>query len=322
MSKSAPPPGFHVQDVWDHIIDFLADSEEALKSCALPRKTDHASGRLSAALSASPHLISFIRILHLSFRTEILAPMCALGLTHIEEILFEQWGQQLLHPFEYAQKLVALPSVKRVEISTGLSCLPPGGELTTLARMFRDPSPQLETLDLPGFSMLFESGIFEFIHPGCPFDLSHLETVRMHTAGNPAITKILGLYRSTLKHLDYLPLHADCDLGQFPSLTHLKLCGGADELADIARHILKFNLPKQNCIETLSIRLIDKEDGHIGRLDATLSEMPALRKVEIIREIDPWDSPEKDEKEEKDLLQEAFPKLVARGVLAVVVRIP
>ncbi|KAJ7033496.1 hypothetical protein C8F04DRAFT_1104895 [Mycena alexandri] len=167
-----------------------------------------------------------------------------------------------------------------------------------------------------------------FIHPGCPFDLSHLETVRMHTAGNPAITKILGLCRSTLKHLDYLPLHADCDIGQFPSLTHLKLCGSVDELADIAHHILKFNLPKQNCIETSSIRLIDEgidwyeEDGNIERFDATLSEMPALRKVEIIREIDPWDSPEKDEKEEKFLLQEAFPKLVARGVLAVVVRIP
>ncbi|KAJ7023363.1 hypothetical protein C8F04DRAFT_182614 [Mycena alexandri] len=374
-----------IQDVWDQIISCLEDSQPDLRSCALVSRSwtaraqyhlfrrvlipgpdflnletvHNPCGRLGQILSGSPHLIPFIRILDVPFTTEVLAQVCAMGLTHLEFIAFALGHSNTTDStpapiFDYAQHLIALPSIQKLGFSAAR--VQPGYNLTGMTRIFCDLSLRLEHLRFSGFYcgipetpsarlrrprikvlQLDSSSLGEyFIHPHCPFDLTQLVDFTLSHEMSRAMAKSLELGRLTLKRLACLPgkyapravLSSDFDFGadalvnqrvelsRFPSLANLVVLGPQAKLAAIAHSISQSNLDTQNCIENITLILFFdgrdwyEEDGRIGKLDALLSEMPALIKVGITFQM-----PLNVAGDGTQRLRSAFPKLDARGVL-------
>ncbi|KAJ7750604.1 hypothetical protein B0H16DRAFT_1887779 [Mycena metata] len=359
-----------IQDVWDEVISCLGDSQQDLQSCALvsrswtPRAQSHffrrvvipshdfidpetnqsVCGRLGQTLSASPHLIPFIRILDVPFIRDVLAQICAMGLTHLEVVAFQF---PLSNPgpamavnsepnpiLDYAQQLITLPSVQKLELSA--PHIPPGQHLSIMTRVFCNPSLRLERLRLSGSyygipeaaaptrrpSIKFlhldssESLGEYFTHPHCPFDLTQLVDFVLVQKMSPAMARALELGRWTLKRLvcfyDAL-VNQHVELSRFPSLTHLVVVGPQVELAAIAHAISQSNLTPQARIQNIGLILTGsgwhEEDGGIEKLDTMLSEIPALTKVNITFQPRNVNDTER--------LRSSFPKLDASGVLKI-----
>ncbi|KAJ7744604.1 hypothetical protein B0H16DRAFT_1559584, partial [Mycena metata] len=359
-----------IQDIWDDVISCLGDSQQDLQSCALvsrswtpraqyhffrrvvipshdfinPETNQSVCGRLGQTLSASPHLIPFIRILDVPFVLHVLAQICAMGLTHLEVVAFRF---PLSNPgpamavnsepnpiLDYAQQLITLPSVQKLEFST--PHIPPGQHLSIMTRVFCNPSLRLEHLRLSGsyygipevpaaptqrpsikFLHLDSSKSLGeyFTHPHCPFDLTQLVDFVLVQKMSPAMARALELGRWTLKRLvcfhDAL-VNQHVELSRFPSLTHLVVVGPQVKLAAIAHAISQSNLTPQARIQNIGLILTGsgwhKEDGGIEKLDTMLSEIPMLVQVNLTFQLAPDDA---------QRLREAFPKLDASGVLKV-----
>ncbi|KAJ7744629.1 hypothetical protein B0H16DRAFT_1559645 [Mycena metata] len=358
-----------IQDVWDEVISCLVDSQQDLQSCALvsrswtPRAQCHFfrhvvipshdflnsethCGRLGQLLSGSPHLIPFIRILDIPFTAEVLAQICAMGLRHLEVVTFRfplsnpgsaiEADSESNSIFDYAQHLVAVPSIQKVEFRA--LRLQPGHDLTRMTRIFCNPSLRLERLRFAGFfrglpeapaapmrrpqikvlHLDSSASLGEyFTHPHCPFDLTQLVEFALVQEMSPAMARALELGRWTLKRLvcshDAL-VNQHVELSRFPSLTHLVVVGPQVTLADIAHAMSQSNLTPQARIQNIALILNGsgwhEEDGRIEKLDTMLSEIPTLVLVQVNLR---FQLAQKD----RQRLREAFPKLDASGVLKV-----
>jgi len=135
---------------------------------------------------------------------------------------------------------------------------------------------------------------------------------------SPAMASVLELGRLTLKRLGCLPdalVNRHVDLSRFPSLANLIVVGPQVKLAAIAHAISRSNITPHACIESIILILFFDganwydEDGRIGKLDARLSEVGALTKVDITCQPRNVGDPHR--------LRLAFPKLDAKGILKV-----
>ncbi|KAJ7141941.1 hypothetical protein C8R43DRAFT_586180 [Mycena crocata] len=152
--RASPPTCLPVQELWDHIISFLAASREDLLACSsvcwslapasqshlfseivfLPAVANGAFGedttrilkydevaaclRLCRILRESPHLIHYIRCIKVHLDPRILTPLTAIGLSNLREIYLRKPDYEPATDglAQLAQRLLGLPTVERVRV--------------------------------------------------------------------------------------------------------------------------------------------------------------------------------------------------------------
>ncbi|KAJ7496537.1 hypothetical protein FB451DRAFT_197735 [Mycena latifolia] len=154
-------------------------------------------------------------------------------------------------------------------------------------------SPCTNRAMLKSLRIISSSAIGDYlIHPGCSFDLSRLEDVRISYSMTPVVEKALECGRFTLKRLEYSDeyIAQGPKLEHFPALTRLDVAVAKSPIGHILDGISNAG---KTCIETLCIlgHFYDLpdfenwgEDHDLERFDTILSSsssMPALQKVEF-----------------------------------------
>ncbi|KAJ7496544.1 hypothetical protein FB451DRAFT_197788 [Mycena latifolia] len=180
------PPGLPIQEIWDHILDFI-DGYLDLRSCALASRSftsrtqyhlfhdivfarpgpkaianqayDEvaACNRLGSILAASPHLARHIRRIHIPFCMDVLTHVRGMRLPRLREIefctstsrAFTSVDDPAFANLDLAHGLIALPSIRRVGIHVRnwpYDVTRPGFAVRVMARLFQNPAPHLETL--------------------------------------------------------------------------------------------------------------------------------------------------------------------------------
>ncbi|KAF7335569.1 hypothetical protein MVEN_02211000 [Mycena venus] len=303
------PAALHIQELWDHIIDLLYQSQNDLHSCSLAcrafvaRAQSHAfceiqienrgqGNRLSAVLSSSPHLISYI--LHLYFKNcgpLSISPLNTVPWSHLDTITLQRHSFAPLYPhvIEELQVLVALPTIRRLRFrgplwnprdlftifsrrTTGLDqvdfdqCY-----LRALPAHMRDDlpvprthKPHVHHLELNG-AVVGEA----LVDPACPLDVSGLTYVQSRSPiMHPENLDLNLRSRATITTLEFSQIEnlndfrTTVDLSVFPALRTIRLgefCvkeHGTSEHPHPHPHIqMLARLPKNNGMTTLSLTL-------------------------------------------------------------------
>ncbi|KAJ6534196.1 hypothetical protein B0H19DRAFT_1271924 [Mycena capillaripes] len=206
------PNPLAVQELVDHCVDFLRDSNPDLKACALVSRSwvHPAQSRLFRkfstedlwapfleALEASPHLIRHVRHLHIDlflYTVDIstLSQICSFPFTHIDSVDIEirSLSEPIVMPL---QKLLGFPTLRSAEVycttlsaefaqlwgqssvrDVELSCLVGTNEANTLP--LQGTPPALESLWISGDEAALAYCI---MRKPTPFDLSHLKVLKV-----------------------------------------------------------------------------------------------------------------------------------------------
>ncbi|KAJ7339989.1 hypothetical protein DFH08DRAFT_875890 [Mycena albidolilacea] len=157
-------PGLQIPELLDHIIGFLCDDRQALRTCALasrmltsaaqrqlfswitfasPSHNNYISPRrLRTILADSPHLTQFIRRIELHLNHESNAELASVGLTHVADIMV--YGLARSRPDIHqptvaaACRLIGLESVHRVQVMGRFR------DMSVIGRLFGECTPHLQ----------------------------------------------------------------------------------------------------------------------------------------------------------------------------------
>ncbi|KAF8212605.1 hypothetical protein K438DRAFT_1167923 [Mycena galopus ATCC 62051] len=132
------PPAILPQELWDHIVDQLSQSQQDLRSCSLvcralvARAQSHAfrgyiliesrvhGNRFARVLESSPHLIPYIRHLHFKNCGGLsITPLDLIPWSNLDTLTLHRHSSQNIpfypHVLEEMHTLVALPSIRRLK---------------------------------------------------------------------------------------------------------------------------------------------------------------------------------------------------------------
>jgi hypothetical protein len=167
-----------VQELCDHIANFLAGSKWDLRACALvsptftssaQRRLFHdiifnrgtldiddiailgrydearACARLCSVLKTSPHLIPFIRRMRISLESAVLNPLSELEFPNLYDIVFHRrrGGPASEEIIVLAAQLIGAPSVRRVGLVA-----PIFNSIHDMGRLFQQHTPALDSIFL------------------------------------------------------------------------------------------------------------------------------------------------------------------------------
>ncbi|KAJ6570522.1 hypothetical protein DFH09DRAFT_1153728 [Mycena vulgaris] len=384
MDVTTRPPALDVQELWYHIIGFLRGMTPDLKTLALvsrafcapaqsvlfhaidlqpnsyeyvtrtrggagPEAFDAACRRLGAVLAESPHLAKYIHRLKVTLTADVLAQLCAMGLSSLQDIAikFRRADHSLIEPL---QALIGLPSVRQVTLSSHVSSRVFCGRISHLtalafyhimdgsppeAQDIRAPRPEIKTLRLHN-SVPVEHWL---VGPACPFDLTRLVDVDIWVGYGPrntmnaSLLHILDAARLTIERLTLLSCsfqERPLDLAQYPNLTHLHIHDGRDfALAFIATSIPSLDGHPSLRSITLQIKYFSQTEWTTVAAEETLRSidaafdaisLPALKQFEILLSIItvPTRVAFMSAAERDALFRRGLPSLSASGLLSVV----
>ncbi|KAJ7676977.1 hypothetical protein DFH06DRAFT_1122261 [Mycena polygramma] len=167
------PPALQVQEICDHIVDFLRESHRYLKVCALispvftssaqrqifreinlvvssyipPSKREivRRGSRLHALLVESPHLLQFIRCLSVVFDPDVLRCLAGVQFANLEAVVLS--GPLASFPrrgiSSLAAPLLAMPSVRRVKLTSILF-----DDITIMCTLLHQRTTPLDSLSM------------------------------------------------------------------------------------------------------------------------------------------------------------------------------
>ncbi|KAJ6514070.1 hypothetical protein DFH09DRAFT_1196860 [Mycena vulgaris] len=304
-----------------------------------------AARRLSAILTASPHLMRSIRSLSVLARSSILESLSSSQFPSLQRIRLDfqvNWMAPDDGAFHLASYFVGLPSLRTVELHT----LHTNKELrlNRFTSLFGACTPNLESLSfeqmlwgnpsvippssapliankrtqIKSLSLVLSDHSTEWlISLSCPLDLTGLIDVEISGIWSPAVFQLLNSARFSIKRLKMFEVTMDADFNPQMSLPELP---GLTCLEFYHWGWKKFSsLKAKNCIETIVVHLEVHEFADscssLPAIDSGIADwpLPALRTVEVrvggrIKDGDNF---------EVDPIKAYFPQLHARGLVVV-----
>ncbi|KAJ7500039.1 hypothetical protein FB451DRAFT_1549485 [Mycena latifolia] len=352
-------PRLQAQELRDGIIDFLHGSNADLKACSLvcrsfqPRAQSHLfcvismkganrttlairASRFAQLMSSSPHLLSYVRILHFETCDErILVPFARV-----------RWAQSRVHTvslgwvthapnssaLDIICAFVGIPSLRNLSFDGGrwesahlyaifARC---NNGLESIKLFLLDPTTTHELattapvrLRIRELAFLSSPQIIELLSdPACPLDFSALERVRCVAYVPPTLQPFLLKSRSTIQSLHIsgkAPIAADLDLALFPALAHLTI-----ESIGPTINTMLARLPAQNCIASIRLLLYSTDvlrlqtDGDALNFGTVVvRQLPGLRQmtVEVVSAPDSYSL---------HAIKRAFSRIHEKGILSAV----
>ncbi|KAJ7483561.1 hypothetical protein FB451DRAFT_1234978 [Mycena latifolia] len=288
-----------VQELWDHIIDYVNQSLEDLKSCSLvcqsfvPRAQSHifraivisakqdAANRLAMILSSSTHLIHYTRILYFgSCAPEIISPLTRIPWSRVHTISFSRYreaSQLPDHTLEEICHLVGIPSLRSLDFHRGL------WETDQLLRVFAHCTIGLDrvTFFACGLRIASNSGVAVspaqrrkirflslkyspripdiLVHPACPLDFSVLTALHCVGAMRPATNTLFLQARLTISSLHISGLDETIASLDLALFPALKSIK-CDHVGPTLTRILQ-SLPPTNVVDTIRLAVFGQPVG-------------------------------------------------------------
>ncbi|KAJ6603414.1 hypothetical protein DFH09DRAFT_393780 [Mycena vulgaris] len=373
------PPLLPVQELLDHIIELIPKQAD-LKSIALASPSFcqtaqslifrhivlHHDGddnidamshrrcqRLKHGLMRSPHLAKYIHsvsiTIHDSPSTLLLLP--SMGLVSLRTVAvtsFLSINGSLMPPL---RKLLALPSVRRLQLSCGFwgrlfdKNKP---HLTSLAFRFcretsngelaRGPPRQQSIITQLALECASPSLLAWLTDPSCSFDFTHLEELEVvfQDLRSQSVRHLLECSRFTITRLTLSPpapqLNDEAvDVTRYPNLTHL--CIRSADIEMLINSTIPYIsvLKRHAAIQSLTIRIDNNiaesdrlsddkdstviEDQWLG-LDTILAGLPfpALHEIIVLLTTTPNDPPQAER-----LFRQKLPLLVEKKLLSIII---
>ncbi|KAJ6524884.1 hypothetical protein DFH09DRAFT_1189142 [Mycena vulgaris] len=317
--------------IFRHIIlepwQLVPRSGQALDSAI--RSVISASIRLSAILSASPHLLRSTHHLSIMAHSKVLFPLSSIRFPALRKLrLGLSWTPTSdSDAFNLARAFVGLPSIRDVGLHSLYYPMPEhltaifdvsGPHLDSVAFVAifsRSPLPSArvprsreERVQIKRLKLVLSDDLDSWlISPQCPFDFSRLVHVVVEAKESLALLQVLTSARLTITHLALFgAITSQVNLSEFSALTCLEL-----------RHSHwqpLHSLRPDNCLESLVFYFesyaSQTDRGLLSEMDAFVanSPMPSLQEVEVR-----FDG----EKSELEAITSYCPQLLARGLLAV-----
>ncbi|KAJ7488283.1 hypothetical protein FB451DRAFT_1553712 [Mycena latifolia] len=296
------------------------------------------SHRLSAILTASPHLLRHIRSLSVLGRSEILQLVLGIGFPLLQKISFN--FKDLEGPnddvFQLTRECIGLPLIREVEIfnlfkrereqpsdlltslfesrtrdldSLAFSLV----QLTSVPSAGCPPYPREMRAQIRKLRLIHSDELIGwFISPSCPFDFTQLVEVETDATADSTLLPVLASARSSIRRLQITrngDLASELRLSQFSALTFLEIP------LSLQTHEVMSSLTPDNRLERLVLYVgayIFQDDDRcddIRAIDAFVASlpMPALRQVELLVG-GPF---------QVETAISCFPQLEARGLLVV-----
>ncbi|KAJ6524868.1 hypothetical protein DFH09DRAFT_1189115 [Mycena vulgaris] len=255
-----------------------------------------ASIRLSAILSASPHLLRSAQHLSIIAQSKVLFPLSSIRFPALRKLRFD-FSRTAKHDsdaFHLARDFVGLPSILAFLAIFPRSPLP-----SARVPRSREERAQIKRLKL----VLSDDLDPRLISPQCPFDFSRL----VEAKESLALLQVLTSARLTITHLALFgAITSQINLSEFPALTCLEL--------DHSHWQPLHSLGLDNCLESLVLYFLSyafqTDRALLSEMDTFVANfpMPSLRKVEVRF---------RGEKSELEAITSYCPRLLARGLLAV-----
>ncbi|KAJ6534195.1 hypothetical protein B0H19DRAFT_1185498 [Mycena capillaripes] len=255
------PNPLTVQELVDHCVDFLRDSNSDLKACALVSRswvhpaqshlfrkssrsmTQTSWARFLETLEASTHLIPHVRHLHINLhrnRVSIpaLSQICSFPFTHIDsvDIVVYRFSEPTAMSL---QKLLGLPTLRRakvhcVDLSPEFALLWGQSSVRDVMLTCLGGTDEASTQPLQGAPIapeslwLAEGGAtlaLRIMRNPSPFDLSHLKVLKINSRYSDFPWQSFAQVVPTIETLHCVasnPL-APVHLSMFPRLSHLRV---------------------------------------------------------------------------------------------------
>ncbi|KAJ6576162.1 hypothetical protein DFH09DRAFT_1361732 [Mycena vulgaris] len=285
--------------------------------------------RLSAVLTASPHLLRSITSVSILASPEILEPLSSIRFPVIEKISFSFLEMQPLDDniIRWTRDWIALPSIREVvligfcqklvmdHISAIFDTCSPNLDALTITVLFTlDPSPASASHPREPRARIKRLKLNTVIGdwlivPSSPFDFTGLVDVEITGRENPAVLQVLTSSRRSIRRLRIIG--AILNLAEFSALTCLEM--------ELSRRGVISSLKPENAVETLVLHVRASEFGRGGIIQTfwatdlvvAKSPMQGLRQVEV-RISGPSNA-----MFDLGRIGPHFPKLMARGLLKV-----
>ncbi|KAJ7105715.1 hypothetical protein C8R44DRAFT_942943 [Mycena epipterygia] len=316
------PSCLPVQELWDHIIDLLRGSPKDLKTCSLvcrsfvARAQSHTfrqilfhdanrelASRVATVLSASPHIISYVRFLFIGrCDTETVSPLAQVPWSNVDSMTFTNFT--VLTPggvaLECVRELVSLPCLRNLSIhgdkwtaeqlfSVFAHCTR-GLERINFYNCVPEPSPappipqEVQRPKIRQLSVVHGVEIGGLLRdPACPLDFSALTEVYFAKSMSRSVEALLFCARFTIERIHFCgkdeTMHC-LDLSLFPALKHIKCI----DVGPTFHHLFS-TLSSNNAVDTLRIVLFGMDIGVIDLqpVESTIFavKMAPLRRVEV-----------------------------------------
>ncbi|KAJ6534347.1 hypothetical protein B0H19DRAFT_1272064 [Mycena capillaripes] len=273
--------GLQVLELLEHIVAFLHDDPQTLRSCAsasrllvsaaqlhlfhtitydIPSDPRYISpDRLTVIVSHSPHLAAHIRCLDLAIDREGTAQLARLTLPNLAHLILHAGGDITDPALTAGVHLIALPSVRSVTLSAI------GADLRVLARLFEECTPNLQEVAFLDCVLRMKQHDYNDFRMGRVFRT----TTRR--------TRLAGLVVSSSFRIIMWLLEGDCpfDLSQLTSVNM------ARNQMSMDRHIHTLLETTRLTLERLTISLYDITGG--AKVD--LTHFPSLTHLSVKFEL-------------------------------------
>ncbi|KAJ7133450.1 hypothetical protein C8R44DRAFT_23791 [Mycena epipterygia] len=299
-----------VQELLDHCIEFLSRPSD-LKACALVSRSWVYTAQLhlfraisitsssvwrrlkqTLGASSSPHLIRYIHRLNIHSARLSVAEVCNFPFTHVEHV-FIHHDRDMDVAIEL-QQLLSWQSLQRVHIQCEFMepsdfldlwehCAPGIRHLhlDCLQRVYEPfqtiPHPRFTPITLDSLRLTHAECVVDWLmHDLCPFDLSRLKVLSIHSYMDLFHSpKLLPAFQ-TIEALDFqlLDTHTatTVDLSLFPKLTLVRMWTSSPNPLPMLLHVLA-TIGPTNCIHKIIISAT-VPDYDLPELEEKLSGLP------------------------------------------------
>ncbi|KAJ7899688.1 hypothetical protein B0H13DRAFT_2518548 [Mycena leptocephala] len=263
-----------VQELLDHCVGFLHDSVSDLQFGNI--SSPYTWTKLKDTLNTSPHVIRHIQqhtILPDELSLDDFSALCNLPFTHLERVFIFNYPSLSASTAGSIQKLLSLPTVRRVGILCNFDdparflelwdgCSPSIKHLELYCDATWQPTPIVSPIAhhcpapivLESLRMTSVEGLGDWLtHELCPFDFSSLKVLSVHSNVDLLRWPIFRSALATITALDIKVCDMYVDLSALSALAILRISGfdertWADSVVDTLSTI-----PPTNCIHTIII---------------------------------------------------------------------